>query len=73
MQAGLSLKDVSRMLHVKPYRITYALSTGLVAEPALRVHNKRVFRSKDVERLATHFQVDLTRIDPQHESNGEST
>ena len=53
------LNDVARMLKLKPYKITYALSVGLVPEPALRISNKRIFQEKDIERLARHFGVDL--------------
>jgi DNA-binding transcriptional MerR regulator len=49
------LKDVARKLGIKPYRITYALSTRLVGEPSLRIGNKRVFSPEDVDRLAAHF------------------
>ena len=53
------LKDVARLLKVKPYQIAYALSVGLVEEPKLRISNKRVFGQEDVERLAKHFKVEM--------------
>jgi hypothetical protein len=53
------LKDVARVLKVKPYQIAYALSVGLVPEPALRISNKRIFAAEDVARLAEPFKVDL--------------
>ena len=53
----LLLNDVSRTLGLKAHQIAYALSTGQVAEPALRVANKRVFGEEDVRRLAAHFRV----------------
>ena len=52
------LRDVARMLKVKPYQVSYALSVGLVPEPELRISNKRVFMPEDVERLSKHFGVD---------------
>ena len=51
------LRDVARMLKLKPYKITYAISVGLVAEPGLRISNKRIFMAEDIERLAEHFGV----------------
>ena len=42
-------------LGVKPYRVTYALTTGLVPEPRNRIANKRLFDSADVARLADYF------------------
>jgi len=57
----LSLSEAARLLGVKPYRIGYAISTGLVAEPILRVANKRIFQAVDVQRLARHFGVNLKK------------
>jgi hypothetical protein len=53
------LKDVARLLRLKPYKITYAISVGLVEEPKLRISNKRIFMAEDIERLAAHFGVEL--------------
>jgi hypothetical protein len=53
------LREVSRLLKIKPYQIAYALSVGLVPEPELRISNKRVFMAEDIERLAAHFGVTL--------------
>lgn len=57
------LHDVARMLRVKPYQIAYALSVGHVPEPALRISNKRIFQEDDIQRLATHFGVELRSRD----------
>jgi hypothetical protein len=57
----LSLKDVASRMQVKPYQIVYAISVGLVPEPALRVGNKRVFQSKDVKRIAAYFAAKADR------------
>src|SRR4051812_46289379 len=53
----LLLNDVARTLGLKAHQIAYALATGQVAEPALRVANKRIFGEEDVRRLAAHFRV----------------
>ena len=53
----LLLNDVARILGVKAHQIAYCLTTGQVAEPALRVANKRIFAEDDVRRLAAHFRV----------------
>ena len=66
MSSRLFLKDVSRLLDVKPYRITYALSVGLVPEPGRCFGNKRVFGPADVKRLADYFRV-------AERTNGDST
>lgn len=59
MSQQMTLKDVARVLRVKPYRVDYALTNGLVEEPALRISNRRIFQAEDVERLARHFGVKL--------------
>ena len=41
----------------KPHQIVYTLTTRQIPEPTLRVANKRVFLTEDVERLARHFHV----------------
>ena len=61
MQKHMLLKDVAKLLRVKPYQITYALTVGLVAEPELRISNKRIFQNQDVFRLAKHFGVVLEK------------
>jgi len=61
MQTHMLLKDVATLLRVKPYQITYALTVGLVAEPELRISNKRIFQNQDVARLAEHFGVVLEK------------
>jgi hypothetical protein len=53
------LKDVAKQLGVRPYRIAYAISVGLIPEPETRIANKRIFCDKDIRRLATHFGVEL--------------
>ena len=55
---GVTLKEVAHKLGLKPYQINYALSVGLVPEPALRLANKRVFQQEDLQRLAKHFGLE---------------
>ncbi len=43
MRITWALKDVARVLGVKPFRIQYALATGAVAEPEHRISGRRVF------------------------------
>jgi hypothetical protein len=54
-----SLKDVSKLLGIRPHRIDHAIATGLVAEPKIRVANRRVFQQEDVNTLAKHFGIKL--------------
>jgi hypothetical protein len=59
MKTHFLLKDVARRLRIKPYRIVYALTAGLVPEPKCRIANKRIFAVDDLKRMAEHFGVDL--------------
>ena len=61
MNRHMLLKDVAKLLRLKPYQITYALAVGLIEEPALRISNKRVFQPEDLLRLAKHFGVTLSQ------------
>ena len=55
------LRDVARLLKVKPYQVSYAITVGLVPEPEMRISNKRVFQADDLQRLADHFGVETRR------------
>lgn len=57
MQKMYSLKDVAKLLEIRSHRVGYAVSSGAVPEPDLRLGNKRIFTSEDVNRLAEHFGV----------------
>lgn len=56
-----SLRQVAAALGLKPYKITYCLTAGHVPEP-LTVGNRRLFSTKDVVRLAEHFDVNIDQI-----------
>ncbi len=45
------LGDVARMLEVPQYRLSYLLTVRRELEPALRVGNRRMFTTQEVERL----------------------
>jgi hypothetical protein len=50
-----SLKQVAEILAVKPHRISYAISTGYLAEPAERIMNFRMFTEADVAAAKEYF------------------
>ena len=58
-----TLGQVARLLGKKPHLITYAITSGHIAEPALRLGNKRVFGEVDMQRLARHFGVPMPRVE----------
>ncbi len=72
MERAWSLKDVSRLLNVRASRIHYAIITGAVAEPRLRIGNRRIFEAADIERLAAHFGVALPTNGPLTEDGRRS-
>lgn len=58
MKQHFLLGEAAQLLRRKPYQIQYALATGLVEEPRLRIGGKRVFQPDDLHRLAAHFGVE---------------
>jgi DNA-binding transcriptional MerR regulator len=55
------MSDVSRMLGVPPHRIAYLFTTRKLAEPSLRLGNRRVFDRSDVRRVARALGRPLDR------------
>jgi len=55
----LLLNEVSKRLGIIAHKLVYAITTGKVPEPRLRINNKRIFQPDDVKRLANHFGVTL--------------
>lgn len=64
------LSETAKLLGVKPYKITYALVTGLIPEPQLRVGNRRVFCQEDVQRLANYFGISVANEESCAEHQG---
>jgi hypothetical protein len=52
----VTLKTVSAILGIKPYRINYVYAVKLVPEPKRRFGNKRVFTEQDIQRLREYFR-----------------
>jgi DNA-binding transcriptional MerR regulator len=46
------ISDVARLLGVPAHRIAYLFMTRKLAEPQLRLGNRRVFSRSDVQRVA---------------------
>ncbi len=65
----LTLREAAAVLKIKPYVLTYSITTGLVAEPALRVANHRVFQQEDMERLAKHFNNKKSASTPRKDKH----
>lgn len=63
MQQLLGLGDVSKVVGIARHKIEYAIANGSIPEPELRIANKRVFTTDDVERIADYFGVVIDRSD----------
>jgi DNA-binding transcriptional MerR regulator len=58
MSQSFSLKDIAERVGVAPFKISYAISNGLIPEPALRFAGNRVFNEVDLARIANHFRTE---------------
>ena len=58
-QKLLGLGDVSKLIGVPKHRIEYGLSNGSIPEPKIRISNKRVFTTEDIQRIADYFGVTI--------------
>jgi hypothetical protein len=56
------LSDVARLLKKRPHQITYAITSGLVPEPEMRIGGRRVFQCEDIGRLVAHFDTPTHRL-----------
>ena len=57
-----SIGEISKLLGVQPYRITYAIISGRIPEASFRFLGKRCFNSDDIAIIAEHFGVPATRL-----------
>lgn len=67
MKKMYSLSEAASLLGTQAYRIQYALVSGKVAEPQIRLAGKRCFQQSDIERLAEHFDIEITHIDEEEQ------
>ena len=58
------LSDVARIVRKRPHQITYAITSGLLPEPKVRMGGRRVFQEDDIERIAQYFGVRLKKEAP---------
>lgn len=54
-QTHYSLKEVAKIVGVKAYRISYAISNGYLPEPVQRVTNRRLFSTSDLQAALIYF------------------
>jgi len=55
------LNDVARLMRRRPHQITYAITSGLLPEPKMRMGGRRVFQDEDIQRIADYFGVRLKK------------
>jgi hypothetical protein len=61
MRNPIGLREVADLLGQRYYQIVYAIKSGQVPDVRLRVGNRRLFQQDEIQRLAQHFKVDLTK------------
>ena len=61
MKTHYLLGEVARLLKIKPYRIAYGISVGIIPDAKMRISNKRVFTFEEIETMAAHFNVELKK------------
>jgi len=57
MQKFFSMGDVAKAAGVPCFRISYAITQGLIPDASHRVAGKRVFSGEDVDRINQHFRT----------------
>ena len=58
------LGDVAKIMKKRPHQITYAITSGLLPEPEMRIGGKRIFQEEDIQRVARHFGVKVQKGAP---------
>lgn len=51
--------DLAKLIGIAEHRIAYAHRCGKLAEPQLKVANKRIYTKADAKRVAKYFGVAL--------------
>lgn len=70
-QEFFSLREVARLLAVKPHRILYLLSVGTASEPALRVAGKRLWSHEEIAALSELLKVQTAaKLERERGSDG---
>ncbi len=54
-QTQFILSEVAKIVGVKAHVVAYAISSGNLPEPCLRIAGKRIFSTKEVEAIKKHF------------------
>ena len=55
-QTQFILSEVAKIATVKSHVVAYAISSGHLPEPCLRIAGKRIFSTKEVEAIKKYFQ-----------------
>lgn len=58
------LSDVAKLMRKRPHQITYAITSGLLPEPEMRIGGRRVFQEEDLHRIAQYFGNELKKEAP---------
>ena len=67
------ISEVAQRLDVPPHRIAYLLMTRKLAEPKLRMGNRRVFTNDDAKRVADALGRAWVSVTQEGQGTTEST
>lgn len=59
------LGEVAELLAVKPYTVSYPFLTRKLPEPKLRLGNRRVFTTADVEAVAQTLHLPMPQLETE--------
>ena len=66
MQTELfTLKDLAALLDVKPYRITYLITSRQLPDSKLRVGNVRVWTMPEIQVIADKLNIEIPKSTKQ--------
>lgn len=55
MTTFFALGDVARLIKVPPHKIAYAISSGCIRDPEMRIAGKRIFTQQEAEQIGAYF------------------
>lgn len=61
------LGEVATLLDVKPYKVAYLYLTRKLPEPKLRLGNRRVFTTADVEAVAKTLHIPIPQLETEED------
>ncbi len=61
------LREAAKRIGVRPHQLDYAILSGFIPQPALRLGTMRVFTETDVKNAKRHFESKQRAKKEDHE------